>query len=109
MGDLEPLDTFPKEPRCIDCGGASSRSRSLALPTDVGRAVGPERGLVRGEVDTADFIAHLAQSSFLCPCRDLDAIFINIDIRGWPPSSPCAGPFRSLVVAVEVPGTEEVP
>lgn len=47
-------------------GGASSRSRSLALPTDVGRTVGPERGLVRGEVDAADFIAHLAQSSLLC-------------------------------------------
>ncbi len=108
MGDLEPLDTFPKEPRCIGCGGASSRSRSLALPTEIGRPVGPERGLVRGEVGAADFIAHLAQSSFLWSCRDIDALFINIDIRGWPPSSPCAGPLGGLFVEVVVAGTEEV-
>lgn len=108
MGGLEPLETFAKEPRCIGCGGASSRSRSLALPIDIGRAVGPERGLVRGEVDAAEPIAHLAQSSFLCSCRDIDAIFINMDIRGWLASSPCVGSLRGLVVAVAVAGTEEV-
>ena len=92
----------------MDCGGASSRSRSLALPIDFGRAVGSERGLVRGELDAADFIAHFAQSSFLCSCRDIDALFINMDIRGWSSPSPCVGTLRGLGVAVAVAGTEEI-